>query len=265
MTDKPLITGRPTLTIDEAVEICNCKVADLFYKAEIGKLTIYAIADGWKVGRITEIDHSMALDQTLGISFRGLDGKPQAGIPCDNESQDMILWGNYITYGRNGSFRDVYQLDLTDRLPVTARTFKSYRITPERATIEIDFNRLYELADQVHERRIYPEPALLVHNLLLNGKLVVMTADIQRLRGLSPDDNLSELFEHEYWPLELGLAISAWQNARDSFQPGDKPSALIRNWLKTKYPKMSDAAVERITTIANWDKKPGPPEKMGGE
>lgn len=267
MTDKPLITGRPTLTINEAAQICKCDTADLLYKAEIGELTIYAIADGWKVGRITEIDHSLEFAPTKGVRFRRLDGTVYLGALPD-KTEDVIFAGNYITYGSEGRLRIFYDSDLEDRQPITARTFKEYRISSEKATVEIDFNQLHKLSDKVHERYMCPEPAVLIHDLFLNGKLVVMKADIQRLRGLSPDDNLSELFEHEYWPPELGMAIAAWQHARDEFQTGQKPKEIMEKWLATKRideKPLSAEAIERISTIANWEKKGGRKKRMDGE
>lgn len=281
MTDDRLITGRPMLTIDEAIQMGKCNVADLFYKAEIGELTIYVIADGWKVGRIYEIDHSIKLDINKPRAYFRSPDLSKLPQPDSAEfdavsdalfrqqsqlesNQDFIV-GNKILYGSLNGFRKVFDY-IADQQPIAAKTFKEYRISPEKAEITLDLNRILELKipDKVHERFICPEPAVLVQDALLNGKLVVMAAELRPLIGQSLDETLSELYEHEFWPEELGIAIAAWQNARKNYKPGDKPSALIRDWLNSNpsTKDMSDAAVARIVTVANWVKIPGPAKNM---
>jgi hypothetical protein len=63
--------------------------------------------------------------------------------------------------------------------------------------------------------------------------------------------------DHPNWPEELGIALTAWRaaiNRKDAIQ---RPASFIRDWLRTHYPKLSDAARDRIATVANWDKSPG--------
>jgi hypothetical protein len=282
MTDERLLTGRPTLAINEALTMAKCKnVADLFYKAEIGELTIYVIADGWKVGRIHEIDHSIIIDETKPlVSYRNpdLSNLPLAdAVNFDpvvdawireecllKRSKDMIV-GNTINYGSLSEFKLIFK-DLTDEVPIAAKTFKEYRISHEKAEITVDLNRILKVSDRVHERFLYPEPAVLLQDAWLNGKLVVRAADIKRLLGQSPDENLSELFAHPDWPPELGIAIAAWQNARDSYKEGgDTPSKIIKEWLKVNRPALSKEAVDRIVIIANWDKTKGRKKKTAPE
>jgi hypothetical protein len=267
-----LITGRPTLTVDEAIELGKCTIADLFYQAEIGKLVIYVIADGWNAGRIYEIDHS--IDISSGhptLSFRGPE-LPELLSATDanflerhqeifrlSEYRDQVF-GNVVDYGRRTAFRDVFSWSLTDQQPIAAHTFREYRINPEKAAIELDLNRILGSKDTIHERFVCPEPRVLLQDSLVSGKLVVMTADLQKILGQSPDDNLSEMFSHPYWPEQLGMAIGAWQHARDSFQPGQNPKEIMEKWLGNRklYGKpIGSEAVERITTIANWQKKGG--------
>jgi len=57
------------------------------------------------------------------------------------------------------------------------------------------------------------------------------------------------------YPLELDLAIQAWQAVSSSEGKG-KPKARIRAWLDSNA-KISNEAKERISIIANWEKTGG--------
>lgn len=282
MAEDSLITGRPYLRFEEALEKAKCSVDDLFYKAEIGELVVYVITDGWQAGRIYEIDHSIDFAWPPTLTFRGTDPGPMP-LPENgdgdnyeetlrqwnrlNDSRDQIF-GNVIDYGRFGVFRDKYKWPLVDQQPIAAHTFKAYRIDPTKAAIELDLNQILNKPDKTHERYIRPEPSVLLQDSLSNGKLVVGKADLERLLGESPDENLSVMFRHDYWPDELGVAIAAWQHARDNFKPGMNPKVIIKEWLeeKNQYSKrFSKEAIERISTIANWKKTGGREKEMEGE
>jgi len=64
------------------------------------------------------------------------------------------------------------------------------------------------------------------------------------------------------YPLELDIAVQAWQ-AISTTEGKGKPKARIKAWLNTfnaerpKENKLSDEAIERIATVANWDKTGG--------
>lgn len=95
-------------------------------------------------------------------------------------------------------------------------------------------------------------------NALADNKLLVKKADIDRLNGLSPDENLSVLFENPNFPEELKIAITAWQSVQYNKPEGIKPRKQIEDWLEKKHPELSGSAFDRIATIANWGKEPGP-------
>ena len=77
---------------------------------------------------------------------------------------------------------------------------------------------------------------------------------ISRFYGLDPSD--------PHYPKELDLALRAWQ-AVSATHGKRKPKARIEEWLAenaVKLPgkKLSAAAIDRIATVANWDKAGGP-------
>ncbi len=83
-------------------------------------------------------------------------------------------------------------------------------------------------------------------------------------------DNLIRLVEHHSddprWPPELDIATMAWTAAKNSIKKGDglRPREFIRNWLKENKPVLTDSAIDRICTVANWDKSPGAAKKSTG-
>lgn len=70
--------------------------------------------------------------------------------------------------------------------------------------------------------------------------------------------------DHPNWPEELGIAWTAWRAAINRKDTGQRPAAFIRDWLRTNHPELSDAARDRIATVANWDKSPGMGKSDGG-
>lgn len=78
-----------------------------------------------------------------------------------------------------------------------------------------------------------------------------------------PDaDAATQYADDPRWPEELDIAFTAWRAACNGVErSGKRPSAFIRDWLAASYPNLSQEAVRRITTVANWDKKPGATRK----
>ena len=61
------------------------------------------------------------------------------------------------------------------------------------------------------------------------------------------------------WPEELDIAMTAWRAAwHNAEREGRRPGAYLREWVQEHYPERSSASVDRIATIADWDKSPGP-------
>lgn len=58
------------------------------------------------------------------------------------------------------------------------------------------------------------------------------------------------------YPSELDIAIRAWLAISATGGKG-KPKQRIREWLNSNTTELSNEAKERISTVANWDKKGG--------
>lgn len=63
------------------------------------------------------------------------------------------------------------------------------------------------------------------------------------------------------YPFELDIALKAWRtiSAEHKGSGSKKPKALIVKWLNENYPRLTNEARERISTVANWDKVGGAP------
>jgi hypothetical protein len=62
------------------------------------------------------------------------------------------------------------------------------------------------------------------------------------------------------YPEELDIAFQAWRAV--SLNPGKGTiKEQLANWIRANYQGQSSAAIERIVTIANWDKSGGRPRQ----
>jgi hypothetical protein len=82
------------------------------------------------------------------------------------------------------------------------------------------------------------------------------SAEDQQIEYPTPDD-----FDHEHWPEELGIAVTAWRASTNQDLNEKTPKEFMKELIKTQYPTFTDAKVDRIATVANWDKSPGRPKK----
>lgn len=88
-----------------------------------------------------------------------------------------------------------------------------------------------------------------------------LKSEVERLRGeLAEAKEGLSMVDHEHWPEELDIALMAWRAAlTGAEQVGKKPGAFIREWLEKTYgSKLNATQRDRIATVANWDKTPGP-------
>ncbi len=75
-----------------------------------------------------------------------------------------------------------------------------------------------------------------------------------------PAEDQTPLFDpdHEHWPPELDHALQAWRAVSNGWGEG---SGTIKKrldaWLRKHYPSLKDSEIERIATVANWDKERG--------
>ncbi len=65
--------------------------------------------------------------------------------------------------------------------------------------------------------------------------------------------------DHLKYPMELDIAFQAWRALCNS-NSSDAPRKQLMQWLKRIYPGLSQAAVERIAGICNWDRTGGRPK-----
>lgn len=61
------------------------------------------------------------------------------------------------------------------------------------------------------------------------------------------------------YPEELDIALQAWRAISLSEREGPVKEQLVK-WIRDNYPDQSTNSVERIATVANWDKTGGRPK-----
>lgn len=249
-------------SLAEAAELAGKRVDDLIYAAADGRLQIYVRANRWAASCVYQISSA----QSPGGSFR-VERSPvcsrSTGVN-DAETVDHldITTGRKTIFGRQGPTKSVYQLERDGLNPVASHCFREYHRDPENAQIEIDLNKALHTPNKDVILYFCPDPPLLVSEALQQGKLAVMGSDLNEMLGQdNAGQQLADLCDDPRWPDELGIAIQAWQTVSRSIKDGEKPGVKLRDWLKEKYGHLSEEAIKRIATVANWDKSPGAPKK----
>lgn len=261
MGERKLQSKMAYLSISKAAGEYKCEPEDIIYEASIGEITIYISAYNWKAKLIYKYINNNSLANTS-------DSKPSSLEEVkryfeENEDWDEhndLLGGNFTFFGRHGPRQGLYDNPWRGYLPISMATVSSYQKGSVTSLIEIDLNKILGKKDEDFELNICPEQDVLFEEALKNDRLLVMKAELDNLCSLSPNESLSAPSKLQDWPEELKIAFDAWQAVRNIDLKGKKPSFHIKRWLKNNHPKLSSAAVNRIVTVANWDKKPGPAE-----
>lgn len=104
-------------------------------------------------------------------------------------------------------------------------------------------------------------PTVQVTNPEALAEIDRLKAEVEHLKAELTDAREEASFvDHKHWPEELDIAMMAWRAALSGAeQAAKKPGAYIRDWLEKTYgSKLNQTQRDRIATVANWDKTPGP-------
>lgn len=251
--------------LDEAAELTGNAVRTLISAAAKGRLQIYVMAKQWRAACIYGI--RQAVTEASSVKIVGVSGAPSA---MDNTDTLDITTGNRTIYGRLGPTRSLYLLEPNDLEPVATHCFTKYLVEPTSAEVEIDINKKTAAPDKDIRLYFRPAPPVLVGEALKQGLLFVMASDLGEMRGHDNGGVLTDYYDDPRWQTtELGIAVQAWNSVRNSIKEGEKPGVKLREWLnnynRITGDKLSDSAIDRIATIANWDKSPGAARKKGLE
>lgn len=120
------------------------------------------------------------------------------------------------------------------------------------------------LADWCAEKGLpYPLPgaaAIPATNAAALAEIERLKAEIGRLKAELKEAKDGEVAaDHPNYPPELDIAMTAWRAAIVGWKKnsGQPPREYIAGWLRARYPNLRNEQVERIGTVANWDKNPG--------
>jgi len=124
------------------------------------------------------------------------------------------------------------------------------------------FKNLKELIDRAIEAEVVPkqptprqwvEWAKKLDREIPNG----LEEELEQLELPSP--RTGEVFdeESETYPLELDIAVKAWRATSRQTGSAGNPKEQVREWLTKWFPELSNAAIERIAVICNWEKRGG--------
>lgn len=88
-----------------------------------------------------------------------------------------------------------------------------------------------------------------------------LKAEVGRYKAELADAKESTIHaDHPQVAPELDIAMTAWRAAVNGVDKSEKkPGVFIREWLEKTYgDKLTKTQKDRIATVANWDKTPGP-------
>jgi hypothetical protein len=284
---------RPELSIEEVLEQYECSFEDLIQAAATEELTLYVQTDEWKVEYVCSAsrlvreiyiegnefdfqsdDVTSLLPELINIkdaedlhdrlpgAMQNLMSRIECSIPKSG-FQEIVSNGMFTFYPNTGKYQPLYLMQFVGLQPISSLSAALCRLNQD-SPIFLKFMDLRGLfAEHIDGLCILPRTTFSFSEARMKGKLFVMKEDLDRLTGIFSEENLSVMYHDPKWPEELGIAIAAWQYARDNCKEGDKPKSLIEGWLNSNKStaNLSDAAINRITTIANWDDKPGPAKK----
>lgn len=215
------------LPIAEAAEAAKCTVRALLQRGAENTLPIYVQLNDFSYFNIVLTEHVPDRSEPV-----------QAVLPNDHVVESL-------TNPLNGRFR---------ASPFCLGTFL---LNPEKARL-LPEHYQYDEEWQVKKQWVFYS---MTGPWLKDAALLVMTDDLKKA-GLLPDDTLTSLLEFvddPRWPVELDIAVMAWQAASKELGVDDRPKEFIVKWLESTFPQLKHDQVRRISTIANWNKKSGRP------
>jgi hypothetical protein len=218
--------------ISEAAEKLNCTVENLIHLGAADKLDIYVLAVGWFAKHVFIWE-----DTTTGNEFNNL----------------KLIDPNSAAGG-------VYKLPLTGPCLIQNSCLRKYEIKSDNVPIVFDGNQAFGVPHDEIKFIVYPNCS----EQLKDAALVIMEVDFIALKNTVADNDgdHNSHSDPENRPAELDIANIAWRAVSNNIKPGQRPGVELRKWLKINYKDLLDSEVDRIATMANWNKKPGAPKKQ---
>ena len=271
MAAKPMQLHRDFYSIAEAAKILERELEDLLFLAATSKLPLYVIASNWEPGLIKETDRifdvskpprplTAADDIDPLVTIKLGDGKSTT-YQYNRANYDFDL-GPIRVVSKTGGFQAFYSLNLSGPQLISVDCVRRFRNKAPDIKIEIDLSHYLKLPEDYPV--IYqctPTNMLLLNTAIDSGLVVVMATDIQTQISGGNKEGIVDYYDDPRWPLELDIAIQAWNAVRKTIKDGQKPGAELRKWLENHPSRLAKAQIERIATVANWDKGPGAPKK----
>lgn len=269
---------RDWYSLAEAAAMADKQPDDLLHMAKRGELQICVIAGGWSASRVYEIDHSIDVERDgFSISYRGPDA-PEFPTGDDESFADKVIeWQhgqerqdavvhNLVSYGRRGQNGWWYDMNPKGPAVVAASSIAEYLVKPDTAHIEIDINTWKNIADPVHQRFFRPDPEVLVKDALQTDRLVLLKADLERLRGggagAAEEKPDKAPLRNTLLKIIYGMAISSYSHEpKASKNPAVKKIAIDLELVKDADVRVGDDTIRKVLDEASeLAVKLGPPE-----
>ncbi|OIQ65179.1 hypothetical protein GALL_532650 [mine drainage metagenome] len=154
----------------------------------------------------------------------------------------------------------VYKLPLSGPCLIQQSCLQNNENNSGNRELALDGNQALTVPQSQFKFIVYPD----FQGTLRDAPLVIRAKDINELLGGVTEEQRPEYCDHEHWPFELNIALTAWLAVVDQKEPGKSPKQLLTAWIEKNnnyIPKLTKSQIARIAMVANWDKNPGPKSK----
>lgn len=266
---------RPELSIAEVLKQYECTQDDIFHAAAEGELTIYMLADGWKIDSIFSYNRRRALLEELEFrnQFEKDPNKYEKRVELrENRMKDdkrifnemdsvetftkPLTNGNWTSYPNSGIYKYLYSKQLYGLQPLSGMSISNFRDGSSN-TIILKLIHKEILGDKDEECCALLERDVSIQDALNEGKLFVMKDELQALssnQSVDPEDAKPEggVSRKSLLQLVIVMAIKGYGydiNAKKNSAVTDIKVDLERSGASVKVDTIRKALKEAIPLI----------------
>lgn len=200
MVTQESISGRPELPIADAIKQSGFSFDDLIFKATKGEISIYILAENWKVFQVNSINYQKYIAESDLTSTQLEDKHSRAEKRLEfhvnyknkfentfnegtdqNSIQTPVSDGYFTLYPKNGVYGLIYALPLIGFKPISKFMLNAYRGGNKKIAVALNLTENPIPVDEGTEVIVLPSPKILLDDAFNNDQLFVMNADIQRI------------------------------------------------------------------------------------
>lgn len=200
METQEYISERPELPFADAIKQSGLSFDELIFRATTGEITIYILAENWKVFQVNSINylkyiaecdlvatqledkHSRA-EKRLGfhVNYKNKFENTFNEATDQNSIQAPVSDGYFTLYPKNGVYGLIYALPLIGFKPISRFMLNSYRGGNKKIAVALNLTENPIPVDEGTEVIVLPSTKILLDDAFNNNQLYVMKKDMLKL------------------------------------------------------------------------------------